>query len=136
MKIEVQLTGLNTGKTAVICGKHFKNGKLTIEGNAEQVGFQLRYVERTCEAYPVGSSELEAAIERDRKRGFLGKTETTGEQRNPEALRGGVDGSAGPVQPVPANAGSSVPDADAADGQEGLVPGGSDIRTPGYPRSR
>lgn len=125
MKLEVVLTGLNTGKTAVICGKHFVNGKLTLEGNQEQVGFQLRYVERTCEAFTAGSAELEEAQERDRDRGFLDHTPQAPANQHSAALSSGVDGSAGKLQEVHGVAGSESNIADAAARQARLVPGGS-----------
>lgn len=126
MKLEVVLTGLNTGKTAVICGKHFVNGKLVLEGsNQEQIGFQRRYVERTCEAFAAGSVELAEAQERDRGRGIFNNTAQASANQHSAAVSSGVDGSAGKLQKVHGVAGSESNLADAADGQTGLVSGGS-----------
>src|SRR5437588_258122 len=92
------------GATRVIQGKQFVKGVYIISAaNPQSLEHQMRFVERTCQAFQAGSDQLKIAQERDQGREY--HPSATSQRGNPKAVRGSVGGPAGQVQALPANAG-------------------------------
>jgi hypothetical protein len=117
--------GSNTGKTVVIQGKQFVNGEYAIQAATQQdTDYQVRFVNRTCNAYLRGSPELAEAQARDESRGIQHNASTTSAHGNTESVQGGVGESAGKVSASSAAFGTGFEPLVASDGSAGMVPGG------------
>ncbi|SRR6266550_1502679 len=125
MKVTVVLTGPDTGRTCLLHGKDFVNGEMVVSGNPGEVETQLRYIARTCRAYPVGSPDLAEAQERDHSRGIQHSPSSSPGQRDHERLRSSSRESPRGVQEVSADHGPGLDPVVPADGSEGLGAGGS-----------
>lgn len=66
MSTTLVLTGVRAGKTCILNGKQFVDGKHTIQGDPEVVASVCTYMGRCYDAYPEGSEELKLAQARDR----------------------------------------------------------------------
>lgn len=65
MTVTLVLTGARAGKTCVLNGKRFVNGKCQLTGDPNNLKHVLTYMGRCYEAYPEGSDELQLARARD-----------------------------------------------------------------------
>lgn len=125
MKVTVVLTGPDTGRTCLLHGKDFVNGEMVVSGTHSEVETQLRYIARTCRAYPLGSPELADAQERDHSRGIQHSTSPSTGQGDHQRLRSGSRESPRRVQEVSADHGPGFDPVVSADGPEGMGAGGS-----------
>ncbi len=124
MQIKVALTGPNSGKTVFVNGKQFVNGFSTVSFTTpSEREFQLRYLERVCRAFPVGSPALLQAQEQDKSRGIQCPISETSNSTGDDSksLLGVGPSSAGGVPEVPANARIADVSSGASDGDEGMV---------------
>lgn len=58
----LEVVGPHRGKTFTFRGRTFVDGRITISGHPEQLKGACTYLERTVQAFPVGSPELQEAI--------------------------------------------------------------------------
>ncbi len=124
-KISVVLSGGRRKFTGVL-GRHaFVGGRCDLYLGPENMTAALTYLARSYQAYPEGSPEALAALERDKANGLLGDL-----QANPAK----TDGAPTPVQSAGDHDAGSLSgaralhgevDASGSPGSEGLVPGGA-----------
>lgn len=89
--VTLEVVGPMRGRTFTFRTYEFVNGRVTVEGSPEILKTTLTYLERTQQAYPVGSAELKAARE-----AIHGNCEV-----HPDAGRGGTVEVPPRVQEVP-----------------------------------
>lgn len=87
MKITLEVVGPYAGTNFEFRNYSFHDGRCTIEGTPEQVGGAMKYLESTCQAYPVGSPELDAA--KERIHGHISVQPTAGNRTPAEVLDSG-----------------------------------------------
>lgn len=93
----LHLTGALRGKTVVLGGYPFVDGRFTVSGSLENVSGLIKYLGRSYQAYPEGSVELREAQERDRREANRGVRGANGNDsdRDKAASNDGVDGADG-----------------------------------------
>jgi hypothetical protein len=120
MTMKFILTGVYAGKSMKINHVDFVNGEAVVKGDLAKMGGLITYLS-TFNAFPLGSDELNAALERDRKN--KGEADGSG-----EVLDGAGESPSGvqPNEPTPGSTGSDGSDGASDDGA-GDVPEGDGI---------
>ena len=62
ISVVLELVGPYRGQDYVFKTYRFEKGRITLTGSGDQISGAMRYLESTCQAYPVGSDKLKEAI--------------------------------------------------------------------------
>lgn len=116
MSVTLVLTGAYKGRTCVLNGKQFVDGKHTIQGDPDVIASVCKYMGRSYQAYPEGSEELKLAQARDRGEDISHGGDTDASEAS----------ESGPAEAVPGDDHAELGSSAAEGADDGQLDAGSD----------